>query len=198
MRTWFTRAATALTASLVLTTVAAGAGSRAARAQPATRVGDRDAARDQAKQKIRALRAAILVEELGLDEATAARLAPILARHDDELERLQAERRALRKAVHDALAANDDKKLDGLIDQLVANQRARWDRELTRVAELRKLLAPRQAARLLDILPKIDRRILQGLRRAVAGPGADDDGEGDDGPDVAPPRPRGRGGHRRR
>ena len=85
------------------------------------------------------------------------------------------------------MAANDDQKLDRLIDQLVANQRARWDRELTRVAELRKLLAPRQAARLLDILPKIDRRILQGLRRAVAGPGADD-GEEDDGPDVAPPR----------
>ena len=175
MRTWITRAATALTASLVLTTLAASAGPRAAQAQPAaTRIGDRDAARDQAKQKIRALRAAILVEELGLDEATATRLGPILARHDDELERLQAERRALRKAVHDALAANDDQKLDRLIDQLVANQRARWDRELTRVAELRKLLAPRQAARLLDILPKIDRRILQGLRRAVAGPGADD------------------------
>lgn len=197
MRTWFTRAATALTASMVMTALGTGGGRavRHADAQPdPARVADRDAAREQAKQKIRALRAAILIEGLGLDEATATRLGPILARHDDELERLQAERRALRKAVHDALAANDDQKLNGLIDQLVANQRARWDRELTRVAELRTLLSPRQAARLLDILPRIDRRILQGLRRAVAGPGADDD-EGDD--DVGPPPPRLRRPHRR-
>ncbi len=187
MRTWFTRAALALTVSTIITTLGGGA-VRVAEARPdPTRVADRDAARELAKQKIRALRAAILVEELGLDEATAARLGPILARHDDDLERLQAERRTLRKAVHDALAAKDDRKLDGLIDALVANQRARWDRELTRVAELRKLLSPSQAARLIDLLPRIDRRILQGLRRAVAGGAIDDDDEGDR---PAPQRPR--------
>ena len=188
MRTWFTRAALALTASMALTTLGAV---RHAEAQPdPTRVADRDLARAQAKQKIRALRAAILVEELGLDEATATKLGPILARHDDDLERLQAERRTLRKAVKDALAAKDDRKLDGLIDQLVANQRARWDRELTRVAELRKLLTPSQAARLLDVLLRIDRRILEGLRRAVAGGALAGDGDDDDGDLPAPRRPR--------
>ena len=70
----------------------------------------------------------------------------------------------------------------------MANQRARWDRELTRVAELRKLLTPSQAARLIDLLPRIDRRILQGLRRAVAGGAID--GDDDEGASPAPQRPR--------
>lgn len=177
MRSWFTAAALALGLSITIVPAAA---------DPGPRVADRDAARDAARQKIRALRAAILVEELKLDEATAGKLGPILARHDDELARLQTERRGLRKALHDALAASDDRKLDGLIDALAANQRARWDREQARFVEVRKLLTPRQAAHLIDVLPQIDRRILQGLRRAVA---ADDDGASDDDGGDAP-RPR--------
>jgi Spy/CpxP family protein refolding chaperone len=154
------------------------------------RVADRDDARGRARQKIRALRAMILVQELGLDEATAGRIGPVLARHDDELERLAEERKALRKALRAALAANDDKKLDGLVDQLQANQKARWDREQTRFAEVRKLLTPRQAARLVEVLPQVDRRILQGLRRAVGGADLDaDDGDAGDA-DPAPTRPR--------
>jgi Skp family chaperone for outer membrane proteins len=159
-----------------------------AAADPRPQVADRGQAREAARQKIRALRAAILVEELQLDEATAGKLAPILARHDDELARLQAERRALRKAMRDAQRGTDDRKLDALIDQLAANQRARWDREEARFAEVRRLLTPRQAARLLDVLPQIDRRILQGLRRAVTAPDGAADTLDDDG--DAPPRPR--------
>jgi hypothetical protein len=154
-------------------------------AQPrGPQVADRDAARQQAQQKIRALRAMILVQELGLDEATAGKLGPVLARHDEELARLGGERRALRKALRAALAANDDGKLDGLIDKLAANQRARWDREQARFTEVRRLLTPRQAARMLEVLPQIDRRILQGLRRAVG-----DDATFDDTDDDAAPRP---------
>lgn len=185
MRTWFTAVAFALAASM--------ASIPAAAADPGPRVGDRDAAREQARQKIRALRAMILVQELGLDEATAGKLGPVLARHDDELARLQAERRGLRKAMRDALAGNDDRKLEGLVDALVANQRARWDREQARFAEVRKLLSPRQAARLLDVLPQIDRRILQGLRRAVTADDQLDDDADDDAPPPPPRRLRRRG-----
>ena len=177
MRTWITTLALALATSFAFVPVAT------ADDRPAP------AARERARQKIRALRAMILVQELGLDEATAAKLGPILARHDDELARLQAERRTLRRTLRDAHAAGQDAKLDGLIDQSIANQRARWDREQARFAEVRRLLTPRQAARLLEVLPQVDRRILQGLRRAVAADAADgDDGELDDAP-----RPRQRG-----
>ena len=132
-----------------------------------------------------------LVQELGLDDdATAARLGPILARHDDELARLQAERQALRRTLRDARAAGQDAKLDALIDQTIANARARWDREQARFAEVRRLLTPRQAARLIEILPQVDRRILQGLRRAVTAGDAADGADGDDGTLDDAPRPR--------
>jgi hypothetical protein len=190
VRTWFTAAAVALAASLALVPAASAQPRR-----PGPQVADRDAAREQARQKIRALRAMILVQELGLDEATAGKLGPALARHDDELARLGAERRALRKELRAALAGRDDSKIDGLVDKLVANQRARWDREQARFAEVRRLLTPRQAARLVEVLPQVDRRILQGLRRAVASPGVEDeldDGDRADGADGAddgaPPR----------
>lgn len=174
MRTWIVTAALAAATALAAPPV---------HAQPGPRVGDRDDARERARQKIRALRAMILVQELGLDEATVARLGPVMARHDDELERLAVEHRTLRKALRAALAGNDDKKLDPLVDQLVANQHARWEREQARFAELRKLLTARQAARLVEVLPQVDRRILQGLRKAVG----DDEALDDDGP--PPPRP---------
>ena len=190
MRTWFT--ALALTLAAAVSTVATVSTVSADPRGP--RVADRDAAREQARQKIKALRAMILVQELGLDEATAGKLAPILDRHDAELARLTGERRALRKALRAAREGGQDAKLDGLIDQLIANQRARWDREQARFAEVRRMLTPRQAARLLEVLPQIDRRILQGLRRAVAGDALDeDDGELDD-PPPPPPRKRHRRG----
>lgn len=194
MRTWIPTVALALATSLAFVPVATAddrpapiAGDRPWAARDARpRVADRATARERARQKIRALRAMILVQELGLDEATAAKLGPILARHDDELARLQAERQTLRRTLRDAHAAGQDAKLDGLIDQSIANQRARWDREQARFAEVRRLLTPRQAARLLEVLPQVDRRILQGLRRAVAADAADaadgDDGELDDAP----------------
>ncbi|HVV84816.1 MAG TPA: hypothetical protein VHE35_17250 [Kofleriaceae bacterium] len=182
MRRWFTSLALTLAATFAVAVPAASA-------QRGPRVADPDAAREQARQKIRALRAMIMVQELGLDEATAGKLGPVMARYDDDLAKLQADRRALRKSMHDAIAAGDDRKLDGLIDQLVANQRARWEREQARFADVRRLLTPRQAARLIDVLPQIDRRILQGLRRAVNGGGGDDELDIDDG--SAPPPPQG-------
>lgn len=184
MRTWIGAAAIALAATFV---VASGLdpGIPTASAQPQ---GPAAGARERARQKIRALRAMILVQELGLDEATVARLGPVLAKHDDELARLGAERGDLRKALRAALDAGDDRKLDGIVDKLVANQRARWDAEQARFTEVRRLLTPRQAARMVEVLPQIDRRILQGLRRAVRDAAALDDGD-DAGDDVAPPPP---------
>ena len=44
--------------------------------------------REKIKKKIRALRAYTLTEELSLDEATAGKLFPMLAKYDDELDRL--------------------------------------------------------------------------------------------------------------
>ncbi len=125
--------------------------------------------REKARQRVKAMRAMILADELELDEATSARLAPVLDRFDDELIKLLAERVKLRGELRGAHDAGDDRRIGELIDKLVANQDARWDSERRRFAEVRRLLSPRQAARLLDVLPEIDRRIMKALRDRRAG-----------------------------
>jgi Spy/CpxP family protein refolding chaperone len=129
--------------------------------RPGAPRGDR---RERAKARIRAMRAMILTEELDLDEATAARLAPILTQYDDALAKLLADRVRLRDELRSAEQLGDDGQMRRLLDALVHNQDQRWDLERQRFAELRKALTPRQAARLVDVLPEIDRRILKGLR----------------------------------
>ena len=124
--------------------------------------------REKAKQRIRIMRALILSEELQLDEATAGKLAPVLNRFDDEIAKLLQERNALRVELRAAFDAGDERRMDKAIDKLVANQDGRWDTERRRFNDLRKLLTPRQTARLLDVLPEIDRRIMKGLRQHMA------------------------------
>lgn len=138
---------------------------RRAQAQRAPKA-PRQQKRDKVKQRIRAMRAWVLTEELDLDVATAEKMFPVLARHDDELARLLAERNQLRAQL-EAARRGGRAGIDALLDKLVANQRARWNAEDQRFAELRALLTPEQAAALLDLLPEVDRKILRELRQAV-------------------------------
>jgi len=149
---------------LLLVIVMIGAVGAAAAAQPA-RPGV--AKREQIKQRILAMRAWALTRELGLDEQTAGRLFPVIARYDARFARLLRERIDLRRAAEAAAARGDDRGLDGVIDKIVANQRALWDTEAARFQDVRKVLTPRQAARILVVLPRIDRRIQNQLRKAL-------------------------------
>jgi hypothetical protein len=159
--------------------------------------------REQIKKRIRAMRAYSLTEELALDEATAARLFPLLARYDDEIDKLLEKRvdvqRRLRRAdgPRDPRAdgSRDPRALDRVIDEALANQRALWDLEDRRISELRKILAPPQTAKLLVVLPALERKIQNQLLRAIGKgrPGDAPDGLDDDDdklPDEAPVRPR--------
>jgi hypothetical protein len=151
--------------------------------------------REQIKKKIRALRAYTLTEELALDEATATRLFPALARYDDETDRLLQKRVDVQRRLRRADAIRDPRAIDRLIDEALANQRGFWDVEERRIAELRKILTPVQAAKVLVVLPALERKIQNQLRRAIVkqgsqpGPGEDaDDDTQDDERDA--PRPR--------
>jgi hypothetical protein len=146
--------------------------------------------REDIKKKIRTMRAYTLTDELGLDEATAAKLFPVLARWDDVTDKLLAQRVALTSQLR-ASGQLAPKAIERLIDDAVANQRAFWDLEDKRLAELRKILTPAQTAQLLVVLPQFERRIQNQLRKAIMKPGrargrarADFD---DDGDDDAPP-----------
>lgn len=143
--------------------------------------------RDKVKQRIRIMRAMVLTEQLDLDEASAAKLFPVLDKYDEVLAKLLAERGALRDKLATARAAHKAADITAALDLLVANQRARWTAEEQRFADLRAVLTPEQAATLLDLLPEVDRKILRGLRGARL--------DAPDPDDAAPRvRRRGRGG----
>jgi hypothetical protein len=128
--------------------------------------------RENIKQRIRALRAYALTTELALDEQTAARLFPLLQKFDGEFDKLLAARIDLQRRLERATDLKDPKAVDKLIDEAVANQRALWDTENKRLAELRKILTPAQTARVLVVLPAMERKIQNRLRRAVLRPKA--------------------------
>lgn len=135
-----------------------------ATAQPAPAPADR---REAIKKKIRALRAYALTEELKLDEKTAAKLFPLLAKWDDVTDKLLGQRVDLTRQLRAAEQVRDPRTLDKLLDDTIANQRAFWDLEDKRLAELRKILTPAQTARILVVLPEFERKIQNRLRRAI-------------------------------
>jgi len=150
--------------------------------------------REQVKKRIRSMRAYTLTEELALDEPTAARLFPMLARYDDETDKLLERRVDIQRRLRRADAMRDPRAIDRVIDEAIANQRAFWDLEDRKIAELRKLLTPTQTAKLLVVLPALERKIQNQLRKAIVQrrPGAaaeepDDDEQPDE---LPPPRPR--------
>jgi hypothetical protein len=171
------------------------------------RRGPPDARREQIKKKIRALRAYTLTEELELDEQTATRLFPVLSRYDDDFDRLleqrvEIHRRLRRAAARDGARAgardgsHDTRAIDRLIDEAAANQRAFWDLQDKRLVTLRKILTPSQTAKLLVVLPSLERRIENQLRKAIqrrpgtsGDPGTAVEDDDDPQPDAVTPPP---------
>jgi hypothetical protein len=155
--------------------------------------------REQIKKKIRALRAYTLTDELQLDEQTAARLFPLLARYDDDFDKLLERRVNVQRQLKLAKPLNDPRAVDRLIDEAIANQRGFWDLQDKRIQALRKILTPAQTAKVLVVLPALERRIENQLRKAIvqrrpgSGPAPassvddDDDPEADE---LPPPRQR--------
>jgi hypothetical protein len=145
--------------------------STAALAQPAGSPSDpaakAESRRDKIKERVRALRAYTLTAELQLDEQTAAKLFPVLAKFDTEFDKLLTARVDIQRRLHAAGSIKDGKAIDKLIDEAVANQRALWSTEDKRLAELRKILTPAQTARVLVVLPAMERKIQNQLRRAI-------------------------------
>ncbi len=165
-------------------------------AQPRDRRGGPDPAADRRaaiKQRIRVLRAATLTEELKLDEKALSRVLPVLAKWDDVTEDLLKKRIDIQTRLEGA-DGRDPKATDRLIDDAVANQKAFWNLEGQRLAELRKILTPAQTAKLLIVLPQFERRIQNQLRRALSnaqnrrGGGRAVDPTSDDDDDDVPPR----------
>lgn len=125
--------------------------------------------RDRIRDRIRAMRAWKLTEALELDEQTAARLFPILSRHDERYDALAAEAAAARGALRKEIeaAAPRAQVLERRMNELVAahDKLHAWQKE--RFAAVRGVLTPEQAAKMLVLLPEIDQEVRRELRRAV-------------------------------
>jgi hypothetical protein len=154
--------------------------------------------REEIKKKIRSLRAYALTTELNLDEKMGSRLWPVLAKYDDEIDKLLQQRVDVHRRLATADQLKDPRAQDRLIDEAIANQKAFWSVEERRLVELRKILTPAQTTRLLVVLPAFERKIQNQLRRAIVRRAAPQDPDGDDLDDddddrAPPPRVRRRG-----
>ena len=150
---------------------------RPAAAAPAPS-GDRrapDQLRKEVLDRMRALRAWKIVEELKLDENASAHLFPILARYDDQELALAAERRDIAQDIRTLLAAPqpDETKLTAAINRMLANRVKRHAMKDERLKELRKVLTTVQQAKLVLLLPRLEREFAQFIRDVAGGKGED-------------------------
>jgi Spy/CpxP family protein refolding chaperone len=160
---------------------ALAAGKGTATAAPGTAT-DREKLRDQIFDQLRAERMWKLTDALKLDEATAAKLFPLLSKYDEQERNLGRERgethRELRAATE---APNPDiGRVDALIDKLIALRGRRHDLEVEKLGALRKVLKPLQMAKLMMLVPRLDESFRRRIHDAIEG--ADNDAPG------APPR----------
>ena len=135
-----------------------------------------DQLRKEVLERMRALRAWRIVEELKLDETASARLFPILAKYDEQELALAAERRDIARELRALLAAPhpDDTKLSAAIERMLANRVKRHALKDERIKELRKVLTPVQQAKLVLLLPQLEREFAQFIREVA---GQRDDGQ---------------------
>ena len=149
--------------------LAVGTASAQRRAGPG-RAGAVQADRDALKKRIRAMRVWYLTEELELDDATAARLFPVLARFDDQLEALQVEGARLRRELRQGLGRRGNQaETARLVDALLAHYDKLYQLQRDRVVAARKVLSAGQTGRLLLVLPRVDNAIRRQIGRVMRG-----------------------------
>jgi hypothetical protein len=115
--------------------------------------------RKEVLDRMRALRAFKIVEALKLDEGTSGRLFPILARYDDKEMAIAAERHALMHELREETDAAhpDDARLTATLNKLQANRTKQRVLHDDRVKDVRKVLTPIQQAKLVLLLPRLER-----------------------------------------
>lgn len=117
-----------------------------------------DQLRTEVLERMRALRAWKIVEALKLDEATSARLFPILSRYDEREMAIAGERHAIMRDLRAATDAPhpDDAHLTATLNKLLANRAKERAMHDDRVKDVRKVLTPVQQAKLILLLPRME------------------------------------------
>ena len=138
----------------------------------------RGAAAPRAEQRLRQRVAAIVREQLGLDEAQVRQLRETSARYEGERRQLALRDRELRQQLRDELqggaSANQD-RVSRALDRMLEVQRTRVDIVEREQRDLAKFLTPVQRAKYLVLQDQLRRRLEEFRREreagAVPGPG---------------------------
>jgi Spy/CpxP family protein refolding chaperone len=136
-----------------------------------------DQLRKEVLERMRALRAWRLVEGLKLDEATSARLFPILARYDEREMAIAVERHDIMHELGPLTDAPhpDDMRITAAINRLLAVRAKQRALEDDRIKDLRKVLTPAQQAKLVMLLPRLEREFARWVHEVAGHPGRADD-----------------------
>ncbi len=155
---------------LALVLAAGSAVAQPGRTAP-TRPGVAQADKAALKKRIRAMRVWYLTEELELDDATAARLFPILGKYDDQLEALQVEGARLRRELRQGLGRRRGNQVDAarLVDALLAHYDRVYQLQRERIVAARKVLSAAQTGRLILVLPRVDNAIRRQIGKVMRG-----------------------------
>ena len=139
--------------------------------------------RTEVIEQMRALRMWKVTEELKLDEATAARLFPLLGKFDDRMRDLHRERGDIFRALHaETKTPNPDaKKIASLLDRMEASRTQRAQAEDERWRSMRKVLTPLQQAKMVLLLPMLEEGFRYRIREAMS---KDRPGESDSADEV--------------
>lgn len=144
---------------------------RAGEQQPFDRTGvsAHDSIAEDPLGRMRSLRAWRVISELKLDEVASARVLPIFARYDERDLVLLAERRDITCELRALLAAPrpDDSHISRALDRLAATHSHRRALHDQRLGELRRVLPPVQQARLLLLLPGLQRDFAHWVQQAI-------------------------------
>lgn len=135
-----------------------------------------DQLRKEVLERMRALRAFKIVDELKLDESASARLFPILARYDDREMALSGERHDIVRELKAELAAPrpDNGRVEKIVDRLLANRARRHALHDEQFKELRKVLTPVQQGKLALLLPRLERDFARFVHQVAERPGERD------------------------
>ena len=128
-----------------------------------------DQLRREVLERMRTLRAWKIVDELKLDQATSARVFPILSKYDDrELALLKEHQDIIRELRAESEAATpNNAKLTALMDRLNTWRGKMQTTMDEKIRELRKVLTPTQQAKLVLLLPRIERGFIHRIREAT-------------------------------
>jgi Spy/CpxP family protein refolding chaperone len=128
--------------------------------------------RNEVLERMRALRAFKIVDALKLDEATSGRLFPILARYDDREVQIASDRHKIMHDLHDASEAPhpDDARLNADLNQLIANRNKQRAMEDEKIRDVRKVLTPAQQAKLVLLLPRLERDFAHWIHEVAGRP----------------------------